>query len=104
LIFSSSQSRPTAKLCDLGFCTDVKLAVTFVGTQGYVAPEILEGAVYGTPADIYSLGVTLRFLFQGTLNTGIQNLVRRCMNQDPARRPSIRAVSLKLTAWIVERQ
>jgi serine/threonine protein kinase len=31
----------------------------FVGTPGYVAPEQAEGAVAGTSADVYSLGVVL---------------------------------------------
>ena len=51
-----------AKIADLGEATaldDGQRKMTMVGTQGYTAPEVLRGEHYGTPADVFSLGIVL---------------------------------------------
>jgi class 3 adenylate cyclase/tetratricopeptide (TPR) repeat protein len=49
-----------AKLADIGLVAEIDEAVSFAGTMGYIAPEILSGAQPATEqADIYSLGKVL---------------------------------------------
>ena len=51
----------TIKIGDLGFAKRLANAddftVTFLGTTYTMAPEVLEGKVYGIECDMYSLGV-----------------------------------------------
>ena len=54
----------SAKLADFGIArvlsTDTSKANTRIGTPAYMAPEMFdEKAHYGTPVDIWSLGVVL---------------------------------------------
>jgi calcium/calmodulin-dependent protein kinase I len=56
------------KIADFGFakrCTKPKSLKTQCGTPGYVAPEILEGQLYDTQADLWSLGVIVYILLGG---------------------------------------
>jgi len=56
------------KIADFGFakwCTKPKSLKTQCGTPGYVAPEILEGVLYDTKADMWSIGVILYILLGG---------------------------------------
>jgi len=54
------------------------------GTPGYVAPEILRSEGYTNKCDIFSMGavffnlLTGLYLFQGTNNTELLNMNRRC--------------------------
>jgi serine/threonine-protein kinase len=58
-----------AKLCDLGFATEIAAQdkkTTRLGTPGYVSPEQARGdADVGVGTDIYSLGVTLYAMLAG---------------------------------------
>mmetsp|Transcript_3304 Transcript_3304/g.12722 ORF Transcript_3304/g.12722 Transcript_3304/m.12722 type:complete len:502 (+) Transcript_3304:339-1844(+) len=55
------------KLADFGFAKKVsgKSLDTQCGTPGYVAPEILKGAKYGTEVDMWSCGVIVYILLGG---------------------------------------
>jgi serine/threonine protein kinase len=55
------------KLADFGFAKKVsgKSLDTQCGTPGYVAPEILKGAKYGTEVDMWSCGVIIYILLGG---------------------------------------
>lgn len=57
------------KLCDFGVSTQLEKskATTFLGTNVYMAPERLQGYDYGTPAEVWSYGVTLFELATGKL-------------------------------------
>ncbi|KIH91211.1 hypothetical protein SPBR_01482 [Sporothrix brasiliensis 5110] len=46
-------------LGDLGFCNSARVAVTHVGTQGYIAPEIIYEEPQTPQVDIWSLFVTI---------------------------------------------
>jgi len=57
------------KVSDFGFSTfkHVDSLKTFCGTKTYMAPEIRERKVYdGMKADIFSVGVILFIMIQGT--------------------------------------
>jgi calcium/calmodulin-dependent protein kinase I len=64
----SSSSDSMVKIADFGFakrCTKPRSLKTQCGTPGYVAPEILEGQLYDTQADMWSLGVIVYILLGG---------------------------------------
>uniref|UniRef100_M4C058 Protein kinase domain-containing protein n=1 Tax=Hyaloperonospora arabidopsidis (strain Emoy2) TaxID=559515 RepID=M4C058_HYAAE len=69
LLLLSADDDASIKLADFGFAKTVSkdsngLATT-CGTPGYVAPEILEGASYGKPVDIWSIGIITYILLAG---------------------------------------
>ncbi|BFY98668.1 hypothetical protein BsWGS_01708 [Bradybaena similaris] len=55
------------KLCDFGVSTQLEksIAITHLGTCYYMAPERLTGESYGSPAEVWSFGVTLFELATG---------------------------------------
>nr|ACH68463.1 calcium/calmodulin dependent protein kinase 2 [Phytophthora sojae] len=69
LLLMSADDDASIKLADFGFAKTVTKddsgLVTTCGTPGYVAPEILEGASYGKPVDIWSIGVITYILLAG---------------------------------------
>lgn len=84
------------KLCDFGVSIQLveSIATTYVGTNAYMAPERLEAKVYGMPADVWSLGVTLFELATGkfpfTLMPGqnrVGELIKAIVENPPPRLP-----------------
>jgi hypothetical protein len=90
-----------AKVTDLGIAkaiTDEQHTATIIGTLNYMAPEVFRGEV-SFRSDIYSYGATLFWMLscehalalRGPLDRGwpprIQQLVERCLQEDPASRP-----------------
>ncbi|OQR94710.1 serine/threonine protein kinase [Achlya hypogyna] len=62
-----------AKLADFGFATQVEDDAQLTracGTIGYIAPEVVHGARYGRPVDIWSTGIVLYVLAFGKLPYG----------------------------------
>jgi serine/threonine protein kinase len=56
----------TCKLSDFGLAVRLgKFEPCCCGSPGYVAPEVLRHQPYGTPADVFSLGVVLFVLLSG---------------------------------------
>ncbi|CBJ27944.1 Amino acid-binding ACT [Ectocarpus siliculosus] len=122
-----------AKLGDLGSAALIPLegqaALTEeIGTSGWTAPEVCEGRGYGTPADVFSLGVLIWDAFvcgalenpmcgrSGDQLTGrlrprwpqapfpvvpsdIERLAERCWAPDPEARPTAGAVAAELRAF-----
>jgi predicted Ser/Thr protein kinase len=77
------------------------------GTPGHMAPEQLSGREVTGRSDIYALGVVLHEVFTGKrpsadsshpdLATEVDRVIRRCLAEDPAKRPaSALAVSAAL--------
>jgi len=68
LLLASSHDDLNIKVADFGFAKKVtteKCLLTQCGSPGYIAPEILHGVLYGTKADIWSLGVITYILLGG---------------------------------------
>jgi serine/threonine protein kinase len=105
-----------AKLADFGLAILIESAGTAIpaGTPGYIAPEVLDGAVYNERSDLYSLGLVLFELFTGEIapkdrtqqsmllhkyaskvpETTLRTILQ-CLNTDPLERPSSAAEVLK---------
>jgi hypothetical protein len=68
------------------------------GTPGYLAPEQLSGREVTARSDIYALGVVLHEVFTGKrpsadlshpeLAPEVDRVIRRCLAEDPAKRPA----------------
>ena len=60
-ILLSSQGAGGIKLCDLGVSASVANHTkrsTVIGTPLWMSPELIESGSYGTPTDVWSLGIT----------------------------------------------
>ena len=64
------------KLSDFGFAKKLKGERTYTrwGTEGYIAPEILQNLGHGLPADIWSLGILFCKMISGICPTTKQKL------------------------------
>merc|ERR1719440_176665 len=68
-LYESDDPDAALMLCDFGFGQVVEPSAQLHGTMGslyYIAPEVLEGSVYGLPCDIWSLGVIVFMMISGT--------------------------------------
>ena len=83
----------TARIIDFGLSAsnDSVYSGCIGGTEGFTAPEILEGkGSSGTVSDIYSIGKIMEFMFGGA---SYRRIIRRCTSLDPSLRPAdIRAL------------
>lgn len=81
--------RPRVTLIDLGAAEslDTPRRRHIYGARGYVAPERLAGAPASGPADVYSLGITLRtMLGNQSAAPDLAALIRDATEGDPMRR------------------
>lgn len=57
------------KIADFGLATflseELKQVHSVVGTPSYVAPEVIRGVPYGTPADCWAIGIILYYMIVG---------------------------------------
>lgn len=68
------------------------------GTDGYIAPELFEGAPYSAQSDIWGLGRALESKFRYNTDRALAVVLRQMMRQDPAERPSVQDLLDTLTA------
>lgn len=116
------------KICDFGLSRSYNepFVKSQVGTQVYMAPEILEGKTYGPPVDVYSFAImaceimskskaypeietmdmkimkkvvngTLRPKFSSDVNLNFQALIKKCWDSDPIQRPSFDEIFYELS-------
>ena len=90
------------KIADFGIAraaeeTRVTQIGTVLGTMRYLAPEQAEGRDVGPEADVYSLGVVLDELLDGTTPRDVA-LLREMRAAEPAARPSAADVAAELGA------
>ncbi|CAM9614497.1 unnamed protein product [Sphacelaria rigidula] len=133
---SEIQERPLceAKLGDLGSAAVLptegdSMLREEIGTSGWVAPEVFGDQGYGTPADIFSLGVLIWEAFtEGTLKNPlcglvgqactkalrdgvrprltpvvpvvVKQLIERCWAFEPSNRPTAEVVAAELRAFV----
>ncbi|KAL7274425.1 hypothetical protein RUND412_002670 [Rhizina undulata] len=91
LVSRIHEDQISVKPCDFGIekFHAADMTGTYIGTQGYIAPEITKKASLWTPkADIYSLGRTIEQLNTQTGFQSIKNLADDCMKKAPKDRPS----------------
>lgn len=56
----------TAKIADIGLLKPQPLVQgTIIGTLAFMAPEVLEGRIYDSSADIFSLAITMWEMWYG---------------------------------------
>ncbi|GAB3296042.1 protein kinase [Epidermidibacterium keratini] len=79
---------------------------TYVGTEGYVAPEVVAGGAASAASDWYSFGKVLEFLGadEPEVDARLSRLAAELTSNDPARRPTdavarLAAVTGELGPW-----
>ncbi len=116
-LLKDEDGKPTIVLADFGLARQLSYDADYTASvhisKGYTAPEVLKGES-GRPADIYSLGAVLDFLFNDNNPTqskpsegrdkrqlpfskdmdegerkNITSMINRCKDKDPNVRPSI---------------
>jgi hypothetical protein len=88
-----------ARLTDFGIAqprdaTTLTKAGQVIGTESYIAPEVLAGESATEASDLYALGVVLSDAARGGARAALWELTERMRDPDPSRRPSSAAAAL----------
>lgn len=82
----------TIKLIDFGASRSISYQnehdTRILGTPGYTPPEQYGFSTTDYRSDIYSLGITLKELLDGSYNGRLNNIIKKCIEIDPKRRIS----------------
>jgi len=90
-----------ARLTDFGIAqpsgaTRITSTGQVIGTQRYIAPEILEGRPANERSDLYACGVLLGECLRPGTSPQLQRLVSLLTDQDPQRRPGSAAEAIAI--------
>lgn len=92
----------TAKLADLGIAVWAEVTLTGTaqnpGTPGFLAPEVVDGTVPTSAADLYALGVTLSAAVEGGAGSALAGVLTTLTDRDPTRRPTADEAARRLRA------
>jgi len=97
-------------LCDLGLATSFahKLPLRAemtqeVGSEEYMAPEVRHGTQYSTPADVFSLAISINEIISSTeqIRSKVEHLLspflQNALSETPEQRPSAREMVIELS-------
>eukprot|EP00929_Paragymnodinium_shiwhaense_P001108 TRINITY_DN101325_c0_g1_i1.p1 TRINITY_DN101325_c0_g1~~TRINITY_DN101325_c0_g1_i1.p1 ORF type:complete len:439 (-),score=49.18 TRINITY_DN101325_c0_g1_i1:230-1546(-) len=125
-ILLESETPRRAVISDFGLATLLFScgATRQAGTRGYMAPEVVRGKSYGTPADVFSFGSVCIFSLTGidlknpvtpdacddlllhsreqACFSAVLKVAARCLTSEPKKRPSFRGVCQDLREKRVE--
>ncbi|GET54225.1 kinase-like domain-containing protein [Rhizophagus irregularis DAOM 181602=DAOM 197198] len=97
-------------ISDLGLCQPVKSFLKkydIYGVIPFMAPEVLRGKSYTPASDIYSFSMIILSICKGERPEIIENtpqcyvdLMKKCWNEDPLKRPSTSEVKGVIKNWI----
>lgn len=115
------------KVIDFGFSKIASRTKSFLGTQGYLAPEMMKADGYTAAVDMWALGICIYAILSGYLpfdddldeeeptyevqfpdeqwgkiSDEAKDLIRRLLNPDPKKRMNSGAVTKH--AWLMKRQ
>lgn len=90
-----------ARLTDFGIAqpsgaTRITMTGNVIGTQRYIAPEVLHGHPANERSDLYGCGVLLDECFRPDTASRLHRLVRLLTEQDPRRRPESAAAAITI--------
>ncbi len=75
-------------LIDLGCARPFGVTEHLAGTEGYLAPELLDGRLADARADLFAVGCTLRAALEGVeAPAAVARLGERLLREDPRARP-----------------
>lgn len=92
------------KIIDFGLAIKTIYPIKDIcGSYGYIAPEILNFKYYNNMVDIYSYGITIYVLWTQSsplnypkiwmnLPNRFKNIIKKCTNYNPKKRPSIEKI------------
>ncbi|GBC37070.2 kinase-like domain-containing protein [Rhizophagus irregularis DAOM 181602=DAOM 197198] len=105
ILFDSNMSvaaRYRWKIGDLGLsqpANTILLNNEIYGVIPYIAPEIFQGFAFSKESDVYSMGMIMWELTTEDTPECYANLMKRCWDADPKKRPSIKEVREILGSW-----
>ncbi|CAB4432717.1 unnamed protein product [Rhizophagus irregularis] len=107
----NDENKDKIYISDLGLCQPVKSVLKkydIYGVIPFMAPEVLRGKSYTQASDIYSFSMIILSICKGERPEIIEStpqcyvdLMKRCWNEDPLKRPPASEVKEVIENWII---